>query len=127
MQTVVNLMFVGAGGFIGAISRFLVSVWVGQRWGRVFPFGTFVANVLGCFLIGLAMTVFNERIIVSPHVRLLIGVGFIGAFTTFSTFEYETGALMMDGEWLMAFLNVVGSLTAGFIALKAGELLAKTI
>ncbi len=127
MEMVVNLIFVGAGGFIGAISRFLVSVWVGQRWGRVFPFGTFVANVLGCFFIGLAMTIFNERIIASPHLRLLVGVGFIGAFTTFSTFEYETGALLMDGEWLMAFMNVVGSLAAGFIALKAGELLAKTI
>ncbi len=124
---ILNALFVGFGGFLGAISRFLVSSWVGQRWGRVFPLGTFVANILGCFMIGFVMTLFSERIMASPQIRLFVGVGFIGAFTTFSTFEYETGALLMDGQWLLAMLNVVGSLIIGFAALKAGEVLAKTI
>lgn len=124
---IINVLFVGFGGFLGAVSRFLVSSWVGQRWGRIFPLGTFVANTLGCLLIGFIMTLFSERLMASPQLRLFVGVGFIGAFTTFSTFEYETGALMMDGQWLLALLNVVGSLVVGFIALKAGEILAKTI
>ncbi len=96
-----NLLLIGMGGFIGAIARYGVAVWIGQRWGRSFPLGTFVINVSGSFLIGLLMTLMTERIIENPQWRLLLVVGFLGAYTTFSTFEYETGALLRDGEWLL--------------------------
>ncbi len=115
------------GGFLGAVSRYGVAVWIGQRWGRSFPLGTFVINVSGSFLIGLLMTLMAERFTENPQWRLLLIVGFLGAYTTFSTFEYETGALLKDGEWFFAGLNVMGSVVAGFIALKIGEVIAKSI
>lgn len=122
-----NFLIVGIGGFFGAISRYAIALWIGQKWGRSFPLGTFVINISGSFLIGLLMTLFAERFIVNPQWRLLLIVGFLGAYTTFSTFEYETGTLVKDGEWLIASMNVVLSVFVGFVALKIGEVIAKTI
>ena len=122
-----NALVIGIGGFVGAVSRYGIAVWIGQRWGRSFPLGTFVINVSGSFLIGLLMTLMADRFTENPQWRLLLVVGFLGAYTTFSTFEYETGALLKDGEWLFAGLNVVLSVIAGFVALKLGEVIAKTI
>ena len=122
-----NGIIVGIGGFVGAIVRYALAVWIGQAWGRAFPLGTFIINVSGSFLIGLLMTLFTERYSFDPAWRLLFVVGFLGAYTTFSTFEYETGKLINDSEWLFAAMNVVLSVTAGFVALKFGEVLAKSI
>lgn len=122
-----NFLIVGAGGFIGAIARYAVSAWIGQQWGRSFPLGTFAVNVSGSFMIGLLMSLFTERFMVAPQLRLLLVVGFLGAYTTFSTFEYETGALIKDSEWLIALANIVFSVVAGFAAFKLGEVIAKSI
>lgn len=122
-----NYLVIGIGGFVGAIARYVLAVWIGQRWGRSFPLGTFVINVSGSFLIGLLMTLMAERFTGNPQWRLLLVVGFLGAYTTFSTFEYETGALLKDGEWLLAAANVAGSVVLGFAALKLGEVIAKSI
>jgi CrcB protein len=122
-----NYLFIGIGGFSGAIVRYAVGLWIGQRWGRSFPLGTFIINVSGSFLIGFLMPLLTERIIVNTHWRLLLMVGFLGAYTTFSTFEYETGGLFRDGEWMYAGLNVIGSVVAGFVALKLGEILARAV
>lgn len=122
-----SFLIVGAGGFIGAITRFAVASWIGQQWGRSFPLGTFAVNVSGSFMIGLLMSLFTERFMVAPQLRLLLIVGFLGAYTTFSTFEYETGALIKDSEWLIALANIVFSVVAGFAALKLGEVIAKSI
>jgi len=122
-----NVVIIGIGGFFGAIARYGAALWIGQRWGRNFPLGTFVINITGSFLIGLLMSLFTERFMVNPQWRLMLVVGFLGAYTTFSTFEYETGALLKDGEWMIATLNIVLSVFAGLLALKAGEILAKSI
>jgi CrcB protein len=122
----VNVLVIGIGGFVGAVARYGIAVWIGQRWGRSFPLGTFVINVSGSFLIGLLMTLMAERFTENPQWRLLLVVGFLGAYTTFSTFEYETGALLKDGEWLFAGLNVILSVFVGFVALKLGEVMAKS-
>jgi CrcB protein len=122
-----NIFMIGIGGFLGAISRYGVALWIGQRWGRTFPLGTFLINISGSFLIGLLMSLLTERFMVNPQWRLLLIVGFLGAYTTFSTFEYETGALVKDGEWMIAMLNVMLSVIVGFIALKLGEVMAKSI
>ena len=121
-----NVLVIGIGGFVGAVARYGIAVWIGQRWGRSFPLGTFVINVSGSFLIGLLMTLMAERFTENPQWRLLLVVGFLGTYTTFSTFEYETGALLKDGEWLYAGLNVVLSVIVGFVALKLGEVMAKS-
>lgn len=122
-----NYLIIGIGGFTGAVVRYALGLWIGQRWGRSFPLGTLVINVSGSFLIGLLMPLLTERFIVNPQWRLLLVVGFLGAYTTFSTFEYETGALLKDGEWLFAMINIVMSVVLGFVALKLGEILAKSI
>ena len=122
-----NILIIGIGGFVGAVSRYGLALWIGQRWGRAFPLGTFVINVSGSFLIGLLMTLLAERFTVNPQWRLLLVVGFLGAYTTFSTFEYETGSLLKDGEWTFAMLNIILSVVAGFVALKLGEVIAKAI
>lgn len=122
-----NILIIGIGGFLGAVSRYAVALWIGQRWGKIFPLGTFVVNISGCFLIGLLMTLFSDRYVVSPQWRLLLVVGFLGAYTTFSTFEFETGTLLKDSEWLFAALNVLLSVTVGFVALKLGEVTARCL
>lgn len=122
-----NYIIVFAGGGIGSVARFAVATWIGQRWGRSFPVGTFVVNVTGSFLIGLLMTLMAERFLENPQWRLLLVVGGLGGYTTFSTFEYETGKLAADGELIFAVLNIVLSVLAGFVALKLGEVIAKSI
>ncbi len=122
-----NYLIIGLGGFLGAVTRYAVSLWIGQRWGRSFPLGTFFINVSGSFLIALVMSLSIERLMISPQWRLFLAVGFLGAYTTFSTFEFETGNLLRDGEWMIAGINVVFSVAAGFIALKAGEVISKMI
>jgi CrcB protein len=122
-----NYLIIGLGGFFGAVTRYAVALWVGQKWGRSFPLGTFFVNVSGSFLIALVMSLTTERFMVNPQWRLFLAVGFLGAYTTFSTFELETGSLLRDGEWIIAFLNIVLSVAAGFIALKIGEVIARTI
>jgi CrcB protein len=123
----VNYLIIGLGGFIGAIMRYIIGVWIGQKWGRSFPLGTFVINVSGSFFIGLIMTLLTEKLMVNPQWRLLLVVGFLGAYTTFSTFEYETGNLLKDGELMLSAMNVVLSVFLGFAALKLGEVIAKSI
>ncbi len=123
----VNYIVIGTGGFIGAITRYVLAAWIGQKWGRTFPMGTFVINVSGSFLIGLMMTLLTERYTANPLWRLLLVVGFLGAYTTFSTFEYETGKLLKDSELLLAGLNVVMSVFLGFVGLKTGEVVARII
>jgi CrcB protein len=122
-----NYIAVFAGGGIGSVARYMVATWIGQRWGRSFPFGTFIVNVSGSFLIGLLMTLMAERFIENPEWRLLLVVGGLGGYTTFSTFEYETGKLIADGELIYAALNIVLSVIAGFAALKLGDVIAKSI
>jgi CrcB protein len=119
-------LLVGLGGFLGAIARYAVARWVGGITDARFPWGTFLINVSGSFLLGVIGGLLAERLV--PHgdaVRLALGVGFLGAFTTFSTFEYETHALLEDGLWLTACGNVIASLLLGLIAVRAGLLTAK--
>jgi CrcB protein len=122
-----NIIVIGIGGAAGAVSRYAVALWIGERWGRSFPLGTLAVNISGCFFIGLLMTLFVEKYMVSPEWRSFLIVGFLGAYTTFAAFEYETGGLLKDGELLWAALNVILSVTFGFAALKLGELLAKAL
>lgn len=118
---------VGIGGFLGAIARYVVDGWISRRMGALFPYGTFVINISGSFVLGLFATAITERFIVHPHWRLLIAIGFVGAYTTFSTFEYETHRLMEEGSFTLALLNILLSVTAGLLAVRLGIVLARQI
>ena len=117
---------VGIGGFLGAIARYAVGTYIGSRYGVRFPLGTFIINVSGSFLIGLILTLL-ARTTASAYWRYLIPIGFIGAYTTFSTFEYETLRAMQDGQLMTGFLNVALSLVIGFIAVWAGAAIGRVL
>jgi len=118
---------VGLGGFLGAIARFWLGGFISNRFGTRFPYGTFVINIAGSFLIGLIITLLAERTHWSPNWRYLIPIGFIGAYTTFSTFEFETLRNVQDGQFLAAFLNVTLSVVFGFLAVWCGVIAGRTI
>ena len=126
MSRLMPYLLVGVGGFLGANARFILGRAVGALVDTRFPLGTFLVNVSGSFLLGVLGAVIAERTLPSSDaMRLALGVGFLGAFTTFSAFEFETNALIEDGSWLTATANIFASLFVGLIALRAGIALAK--
>jgi CrcB protein len=127
MATLMPYLLVGLGGFIGANARFVAARLVGALFETKFPLGTFVINVSGSVLLGVLGTLVAQRMVPnSEAMRLALGVGFLGAFTTFSTFEFETHALIEDGSWITATANMFASLFIGLLAVRAGIVLAKT-
>ncbi len=115
------------GGAAGTLARYALTGTIYSVFGSRFPYGTFFVNILGCFLIGFLAAVMEEKFQLSSNMRLLLMVGFCGAFTTFSTFMFETVALMKDGAMLRAFTNVVGSVLVGFFCLRIGYILGELI
>jgi CrcB protein len=127
MAALMPYLLVGLGGFIGANARFVVARLVGAIFETRFPLGTFVINISGSFLLGVLGSIVAQRVMPnSEAMRLALGVGFLGAFTTFSTFEFETHALFDDGSWLTATTNMFASLFVGLLAVRAGIVVAKT-
>ena len=117
-----KLLWVGLGGFAGAILRYLVSGWAQNASGSAgFPYGTLAVNVLGCLAIGVLSWLADTRGLLSAESRLLIMVGVLGAFTTFSTFGNETLNLLRDGEVLAASLNVTANVVLCLAAVWAGR------
>jgi len=115
------ILFVGVGGFIGAILRYLVTNWVQDTLHTLsLPYGTLTVNMVGCLLIGLLAGLTESRNLLGPETRALILVGVLGGFTTFSTFGYETIQLLRDGESLAAFSNVGLQLCLGLVAVWIG-------
>ncbi len=121
------IWWVGLGGFLGANARYLLGGFISERWGATFPFGTFVINVTGSFILGFFLAYAQERPWVAPAARLMFAVGFVGAYTTFSTFEYETMRLIQQRELVLAAWNVFGSLLSGAVAVFAGLVLGEWI
>lgn len=105
---------------MGALARYGLGTWIAGRWPTIFPLGTCIINVTGSFAIGFLLTFTTEKYHLGPEWRLLFVVGFLGAYTTFSTFEYETLKLLEDGRLLTATLYVVSSVLAGLVAVWAG-------
>ena len=118
---------VGIGGFLGAIARFWLGGYISNRMGTRFPYGTFVINITGSFLIGFVITLMAERTYLNPTLRYLIPIGFIGAYTTFSTFEYEIFRSVQDGDLLIAGLNIGSSVILGFVAVWLGAITGKLV
>jgi CrcB protein len=127
MERLMPYLLVGIGSFVGGNARYILAKWVGGLVEARFPLGTFLINVGGSFLLGLIGGLIAQRSV--PHadaVRLALGVGFCGGFTTFSTFEFETHALFEDGVWLSALTNIFASLFAGLMAVRFGMVAARS-
>jgi CrcB protein len=126
-----QILLVAFGSALGGLLRWGVGVWFGRMLGSAFPFGTFFINISGSLFLGWFMTILGDRLLVSERVwitaddlRLMMAVGFTGAYTTFSTFEYETHKLLGDGDWLTGAAYVALSVFLGLLAVRLGVLLA---
>ncbi len=122
-----QLLAIAGGGALGALARFFVSNGVYRLLGRDFPWGTLSVNVLGSFAMGLLFVLLLERSLAAPELRAAIQIGFLGSFTTFSTFSLETLTLMEQGDMLPALLNVGASVVVCIAACWAGIVAARAL
>ena len=120
-------LLIAAGGALGSIARYWVGSTIAGRMGTRFPFGTFVINMTACIIIGFSLTYLGKRAGLSPAWRFFIPVGFIGAYSTFSTYEWETLSTMRSGAFFLAAIYAVGSLVLGLISVWGGSLLAEAL
>jgi CrcB protein len=119
--------FIALGGSAGAIARYWVGVTVGSRLGTKFPYGTFVINISACVIIGFLLTLLGSRAGINPAWRYLIAVGFVGAYSTFSTYEWEMFSSLRTGAFFIASLYALASLFLGLVAVWCGVLIAEAI
>jgi fluoride exporter len=120
-----RFVLIAIGGALGSLARYLVGSIVANRMGTRFPYGTFVINLTACLIIGFSLTWMGRRTEVNPAWRFLIPIGFVGAYSTFSTFEWETFITLQTGEFLVAALYVSLSFVLGLLAVWVGVLVAR--
>jgi CrcB protein len=120
-------VMVGIGGGLGSVLRFWLGSYIGSKMGTRFPYGTFVINITGSFLIGLVFALLTVRTQWGPNWRYLIPIGFIGGYTTFSSFEFETFRVVQDGQIGLGLLYVALSVVVGFLAVWGGVIAGKAI
>jgi len=123
----INLIAIAVGGAFGAVARYASSIWVYSVLGRSFPFGTLVVNVAGSFVMGLLAVLLIERMVAGPELRAFIMIGFLGSFTTFSTFSLETVNLIIGGEVIKAGVNMLISVFVCVTACWFGMVLGRQI
>lgn len=122
-----KLIGLAVAGAFGALARYGLAGLLQRGEHISFPWGTLTVNVLGCFLFGLIWTLMQQRFLVSPETRAILLVGFLGSFTTFSAFLFETDQMLENAEWLMAGLNLAGELGLGLAAYLFGAFLGRMI
>ncbi|WP_419779490.1 fluoride efflux transporter CrcB [Maridesulfovibrio sp.] len=120
-------LYIAAGGAAGSLCRYLVSGVAQRMVDSPFPAGTFTVNMLGCLLFGLVTGMFEDRLGFPPEMRLLILTGFMGAFTTFSTYMFESANLVKSGQWAMTALNIGGQSVLGFFCIIGGLALGRLV
>lgn len=120
-------VLIGIGGILGANARYLVSVWAARRIGTSFPYGTLIVNLTGSFLLGFLATGFVTRFVSGPGIQLLVSVGFLGAYTTFSTFAVESVGLVRRRAYVQAAANMVGSPVLGVLGAWMATAVARAI
>jgi CrcB protein len=120
-----QLLYIGIFGGLGCMARFLASGWTYQLFGRSLPYGTLLVNIVGSFLLGLLMTFGLRGTLLPPELRLGLSVGFLGGFTTFSTFSYETIRLLEEGSLWQAGANIILNLLLCLFSALLGVLVAR--
>jgi CrcB protein len=119
--------YIALGGALGSLARFWIGSTIASRWGTRFYYGTFIINMTACIIIGFSMTFLARRTGWSPAWRYLIPIGFVGAYSTFSTYEWETLSSLRNGAISLAALYSLGSLVFGLVAVWCGILIAEAI
>lgn len=122
-----HLLLIGVGGFAGAIARYLLDGWVSTLSRGTFPWGTMAVNLTGSFVIGLLFVLLVERGTIPAELRGPLMIGFVGAYTTFSTLALESWRLLEDGAWALAAGNLAGSIILGVVAVAAGISLGRAL
>jgi CrcB protein len=126
-MTRMTIVGIAVAGALGALARYGLEGFVSRRTGGGFPWGTFVVNVSGAFVLGLLFTLLAERYIAEPWLRSSTTIGFLGAYTTFSTLSFESYRLLEDGAIGLAFANLLGSCAAGLLAVYLGVVVGRTL
>jgi CrcB protein len=122
-----RFLLISIGAILGANARYWVGDWAAQRWGSAFPLGTLLINLSGSFVLGLFITLATERFMLDPRWRTFFAIGFLGAYTTFSTYTYESMNLINQGQWLAGLANLLGSALLGALAVFLGIALGRLI
>ena len=127
METALRIFSIAIGGSLGAVARYLINISPLAGAAGKFPLPTFVINIVGSFLIGFLMIVFADKFEVSDNIRMAVIVGFLGAFTTFSTFEIEIYGLVREREFITGFLYLILSVIIGFVGVVAGVAVGRRV
>jgi fluoride exporter len=126
-MTTMDIFWVALGGAVGACARYGLGAWVVARVGAAFPFHTLLINVTGSLAIGVLLILLTERLMAEPAWRLVLVVGFLGGYTTFSSYTFEALSLLEEGDWLPALWYILGSNGLGLVAVYAGATLARAV
>ena len=122
-----KFLIISIGAILGANVRYWVGGWAANRFGTTFPYGTLIINVTGSLILGFFITLVTDRFLVDPRWRLLVAIGFLGAYTTFSTYTYESVNMILNGQVWLGMLNLFGSSILGAAAVTAGILLGRAV
>lgn len=120
-----NYLWIALGAVVGACARYLVSMLVARHSPSVFPYGTLLINISGSLVLGFFLVFSTERVLLDPRWRMLVAIGFCGSYTTFSSYAFESFALMEQGQWLAMGVNVLASNVLCLAAILAGAALAR--
>ena len=122
-----NFILISLGAVLGANARYWITDWASHRFGSTFAFGTLILNISGSLLLGLFITLASDKLPIDPRWRLFFAVGFLGAYTTFSTYTLDSFNMMAAGNWPMGLFNLFGSSIIGWLAVGAGVFLGKVL
>ncbi len=123
----VNYLWIALGAVVGASARYALSLWIARDFSSTFPYGTLLINVTGSLLVGFFLVFSTERVLLDPKWRLLVVIGFCGSYTTFSSYAYESFALVENRQWLLTGINIVGNNLLSLAAVIAGATLARSL
>jgi CrcB protein len=127
LKSMQSFLLISLGAVLGANCRYWLGGWAVQRFGAAFPYGNLIINLSGSFILGLFMVLVTDRFMVDPHLRLLVAIGFLGSYTTFSSYTYESVSLVLSGQLWLGLLNLFGSSLLGGLATLLGIWLGRLV